>query len=78
VSVDAGFTSNIALLEEMVRVLDDIADDFVFVGGCATALLVTSIRAQSVRVTTDVDVVVDVTSIREYHALERRIAARGF
>jgi predicted nucleotidyltransferase len=78
VNVDAGFAANTALLEETVRILGDVADELVFIGGCATGLLVTSVRAQGVRVTTDVDVVAEVTSILEYHALEQRIAAKGF
>jgi len=63
VNVDAGFAANTALLEETVRILGDVADELVFIGGCATGLLVTSVRAQGVRVTTDVDVVAEVTSI---------------
>jgi predicted nucleotidyltransferase len=74
----SGAAANAALLEDMVRVLGDIADDLVFVGGCATGLLVTSVRPDYVRATTDVDVVAEVTTIHEYHALEKRIAAKGF
>jgi hypothetical protein len=49
--------ANTVLLDEMVGLLGEIAADLVFVGGYATGPLVTSLRAQSVRVTTDVDVV---------------------
>ena len=75
-NADAGLAANTALLEEMVRILDEIADDLVFVGGCATGLLVTSVSAQAVRITTDV--VAEVTTLHRYHALEKRIAAKGF
>lgn len=51
---------NTELLDTMVGLLGDLAGDLVFVGGCATELLVTVARAQSVRVTTDVDVVFNV------------------
>ncbi len=74
----SGAAANTALLEGMVRVLGEVADDLVFVGGCATDLLVTSVRPDYVRATTDVDVVAEVTTIHEYHALEKRIAAKGF
>jgi len=77
-SFDPGFDTNIALLSEMVDRLGDVADALVFVGGCATGLLVTVPRAQVVRGTRDVDVVAEVTTIREYHEIEARVAERGF
>jgi hypothetical protein len=77
-SSDPGFEANTALLSRMVDRLGDVADALVFVGGCATGLLVTVPRVQSVRVTMDVDVVAEVTTIREYHAMEARLAERGF
>jgi len=43
-----------------------------------TGLLITALRAQSVRVTTDVDVVVQVATIRDYYAIEARLQGRGF
>jgi predicted nucleotidyltransferase len=39
---------------------------------------VTSLRAQGVRVTTDVDVVAEATTAVQYHALEKRLRAKGF
>ncbi len=77
-NVDTGFDANTALLDEMVGLLGEVAADLVFVGGCATGLLVTSLRAQSVRVTTDVDVVAEATTMVQYHALEERLRAQGF
>ncbi len=77
-SDDPGRDANIALLSAMVDFLGDVADALVFVGGCATGLLVTAERAQAVRVTTDVDVVAKAATIREYHAVEARLAERGF
>jgi hypothetical protein len=77
-NVDAGLEANTALLDEMVGLLGEVAVDLVFVGGCATGLLVTSLRAQGVRVTTDVDVVAEATTAVQYHALEKRLRAKGF
>jgi len=77
-SSDPGFEANTALLAQMVDRLGEVADALVFVGGCATGLLVTVPRAQGVRVTMDVDVVAEVTTIREYHEIEARLAERGF
>jgi hypothetical protein len=48
------------------------------VGGCAAGLLCTSPSAAPLRVTYDVDVVAEVSTLMGYHALEERIAAQGF
>ncbi len=56
----------------------DLRESLVFVGGCATGLLVTSVRAQPIRMTDDVDLVANVASRREYHELEQRFTALGF
>ncbi len=69
---------NLIILEAMVKALGDLRDALVFVGGCSTGLLVTSVQAQPIRVTKDVDVVVQVASTREYHAMESALRKRGF
>lgn len=69
---------NVQLLELVARELGDLCDELVFVGGCAAGLLCTSPSAAPPRVTYDVDVVAEVTTLAGYHALEKRIAARGF
>ena len=53
---------NIQLLEGVVQSLGDLKDQFVFVGGCATGLLVTDAARPPVRATTDVDLVTKVTN----------------
>ena len=69
---------NIIILEAMVKALGDLSGAVVFVGGCSTGLLVTSVQAQPIRVTKDVDVVVQAASTREYHAMEKSLRERGF
>jgi len=69
---------NIAILTLVVDALGDLCDSLVFVGGCATGLLVTTTRAQSIRVTDDVDVLAQVASVQQYHALETAVQSRGF
>ena len=69
---------NIIILEAMVQALGELSDALVFVEGCSTGLLVTSVQAQPIRVTEDVDVVVQVASAREYHAMESALRKRGF
>ena len=69
---------NLPLLMAMTEALGDLCDSLVFVGGCATGLLLTGLRAQAIRATQDVDVVVHAVSMADYHAVERELEARGF
>jgi len=75
---DPGLQANIELLREAVVKLGALADSLVFVGGCATGLLLTAVRAQSVRVTVDVDAVARIETIGDYHSMESRLESRGF
>jgi hypothetical protein len=69
---------NLPLLEAVTHALGPLCDQFVFIGGCATGLLVTDAAASPVRATRDVDVVVEVVSLAGYHALERQLEQAGF
>ena len=69
---------NLAILELATHALDSLCDSLVFVGGCAAGILVTAVRSQAIRATQDVDVVVQVATTQEYHAMERELANRGF
>lgn len=69
---------NLPLLESVVRSLGPLRDRFVFVGGCTTGLLVTDMAAAPVRATVDVDVIVEVLTLADYHALERELEQAGF
>lgn len=69
---------NRAILTLVAQALGELCQELVFVGGCATGLLVTSVRAQRVRMTADVDLVAQVTTAREYHAMESRLQSKGF
>lgn len=70
--------ANVALLETAVRALGPIADQFVFAGGCATGLLVTDPAAPPIRATQDVDAIVEVLALTQFHTLERQLTAAGF
>ncbi len=50
----------------------------VFLGGCATGLLITDPAAPSIRVTRDVDAIVQITSRIEYSRLSKKLRAQGF
>lgn len=69
---------NLAMLELAVAYLGPLADEMVFLGGCATGLLVTDPAAPPVRATVDVDVIVEVASLVAYHDLGDRLRDQGF
>ena len=53
---------NLQILMQAVEQLGDLADEMVFAGGCATGLLITDPAAPTIRVTRDVDAIVQVVS----------------
>jgi hypothetical protein len=69
---------NIEILEIAVQALGSVCEDLVFLGGCATALLISDSAAPPVRATRDVDTITETASITEYHKLGKRLRARGF
>ena len=70
--------ANLELLLAMSRALGPLRDRLVFVGGCATGLLVTNPAAADVRATEDVDAIVEVGTLAAYHALGPLLSERGF
>jgi len=68
---------NIQILEAAADRLSKLIEDIVFVGGCATGLLVTD-PAASVGSTTDVDVIVEATTLVEYYSLSEKLRQMGF
>lgn len=68
---------NRELFERVVRLLEPVLDDLVFVGGCATGVLITDTAAAAIRPTRDVDAIVDVTSYAMYGTLAQRWRAVG-
>jgi len=56
----------------------ELVDEVVFVGGCATGLLVTDPDAPPTRETMDVDVIVELASRHDYHLLSEKLRKRGF
>ena len=69
---------NIELLTRVAQALDELREHMVFVGGCATGLLLTDAAAAPVRATGDVDAIVAVVSLREYHRLGAALRSKGF
>ena len=69
---------NLALLRAMALALGPLCDRMVFVGGCATGLLLTNPAAAGVRATEDVDAIIEVVTLVGYYALQPLLAKRGF
>lgn len=69
---------NLELLSAMAQALGPLRERLVFVGGCATGLLVTNPAAADVRPTEDVDAIVEVATLAGYHAMHPLLAERGF
>jgi hypothetical protein len=70
--------SNIELLKRVARRLGPLLSEVIFVGGCATGLLITDEAAAEVRPTFDVDVIAEITSYAGYEAFSERLRALGF
>lgn len=69
---------NVQSVELVAAALGNLCDELVLVGGCAASLLIDAPTAPPPRVTYDVDLIAVVAALRNYHALERRFAERGF
>ena len=71
--------ANLALVATVARRLGELRERMVFVGGAATALLVTDPASPSIRATRDVDVIVEVGSYLAYQlALGEKLQRAGF
>lgn len=65
----------------MLRVatgLRDLRELVVFTGGAVTGLLVTDPGASAHRPTEDVDLIIQITTLADYHVLGKRLRALGF
>lgn len=70
--------ANLRMLEFVATKLGEIREDVVFLGGCTTGLFITDPDFPDVRYTLDVDCIVDVISLNQYHQLEKKLTKQGF
>ena len=70
--------ANAQMLAAAVEKLVPLLDRIVFVGGCATGLLITDPGASPVRPTLDVDAIIDLASYAQFADLENRLQDLGF
>ncbi len=69
---------NLAMIRHVAERLGPLRERVVFLGGAATALLITDNAAPDVRVTTDVDVIVEIASRGDYYRLADSLRFAGF
>ncbi len=69
---------NLELLMLAVDRLGELSNEMVFVGGCATGLLITDSAAPPIRITRDVDAIAQVVSLAGYHVLSGKLRRQGF
>ncbi len=69
---------NLEIIEIAAQALGSLCYELVFLGGCATALLITDSAAPPVRVTRDVDTLAEIGSASEYRKLEKRLREHDF
>lgn len=69
---------NLAMIRHVAARLGHLRDRVVFLGGAATALLITDSAAPDVRVTVDVDVIVEIASRGDYYKLAESLRLAGF
>jgi hypothetical protein len=62
----------------IVNELEELTQEMVFLGGCAAGLLITDAAAPKIRVTIDVDVIVQVVTKGEYYQLAEKLRDKGF
>ena len=69
---------NVQRVELIAAALGDLCAELVLVGGCAASFLINAPTAPPPRVTYDVDLLVELAALRDYHAMEEQFALRGF
>ncbi len=69
---------NLTITEVVAKRLGPLLPDLVFVGGCATGLLITDPASAPVRATRDVDVIAELASYGKYALLGDRLRDLGF
>lgn len=67
-----------SILTSIANAMGVLREQVVFVGGCATGLLMTQPLVADARATEDVDAIVEVASLVGYHALAEKLMAQGF
>jgi hypothetical protein len=70
--------ANIRMITAVARRLGNLREKVVLVGGCTIGLFITDPAMPEIRVTKDVDVIIDIASRVEYYNLEAELRNKGF
>jgi hypothetical protein len=70
--------ANLAMVRHVAARFGGLREQVVFLGGAATALLITDVAAPDVRATLDVDVIVEIGTGPDYYRLAESLRAIGF
>ena len=76
--MDRAQNPNLEILKLAVKRLGNLSDEMVFIGGCAVGLLITDKAAPPIRITRDVDAIVQIATKSEYYKLSNKLRERGF
>ncbi|MEW8561758.1 MAG: hypothetical protein AB2541_06615 [Candidatus Thiodiazotropha sp.] len=69
---------NLKNLTQAVERLGALSDEMVFLGGCATGLLITDMAALPLRVTRDVDTIVKAATLAAYQRFSGKLRKQSF
>ncbi|MEW8491362.1 MAG: hypothetical protein AB2657_16790, partial [Candidatus Thiodiazotropha endolucinida] len=69
---------NLKILTQAVERLGALSNEMVFLGGCATGLLITDKAAPPLRVTKDVDTIVEASTLPAYQRFSGKLRKQGF
>lgn len=69
---------NIKILTLAAECLGELTKELVFLGGCATGLLITDPAAPEIRITRDVDAIAQITTHMDYYRLAEQLRTCGF
>ncbi|MEW8525738.1 MAG: hypothetical protein AB2552_22105 [Candidatus Thiodiazotropha endolucinida] len=69
---------NLKILTQAVARLGALSNEMVFLGGCATGLLITDKAAPPLRVTKDVDTIVEAATLAAYQRFSDKLRKQGF
>lgn len=69
---------NILILENVVSHLEELADEFVFIGGAMVGLYIKDQAVPAVRATIDIDCVVEIIQTKDYYSLAQKLREKGF
>ena len=69
---------NMTMLQTVVKGLEELKDEVVFVGGVVAQMYATDPAATEIRPTNDVDCVIEIGSRLKYDQLGKRLRRKGF